>query len=107
MDTLVQPRDVILVHVQDKPAFHARVEEILFDAKKGWRQLRFQVLTVPPQELTWILEPAQIDGEAFTMGGTPVRIERLPDPVPASPPAEPPATKDAGQVISFPPRAKK
>lgn len=112
MDTLVQPRDVILVHVEDKPAFFARVEEILFDVKAGWRQMRFTVLTVPLQEMTWTLEPSQIDGEPFTMGGTPLRIERLPDPVPASPPeAEPPAEpalekpKTAGKVVSFPPRS--
>lgn len=107
MDTLVQPRDVILVHVQDKPAFYARVEEIAFDAKKGWRQMRFQVLTVPLQELTWILEPAQIDGEPFTMGGTALRIERLPEPTRAEPPEASPPPKDAGRIISFPPRDKK
>jgi hypothetical protein len=111
LDTLVQPRDVILVHVDDKPSFYARVEEILLDRKPGWQQLRFQVLTLPPQELTWILEPSQIDGEAFSMGGTPVRIERLADPRPtvdpvtggstAEPEGEPPGP---GQVISFPPR---
>jgi hypothetical protein len=109
--TRVQPRDVILVHVQDKPAFYARVEDILPDVKKGWRQLRFQVLTLPRQELTWILEPAQIDGDTFTMGGTPIRIERLPDPVPAesveTDSAPPPTAEGATQVISFPGRTKK
>ena len=111
MDTLVQPRDVILVHVDDKPSFYARVEEILLDRKGGWRQLRFQVLTLPPQELTWILEPSQIDGETFTMGGTPVRIERLADPQPRVDPETGEAIEDQGtdsaapgQVISFPPR---
>lgn len=102
-DTLVQPRDVIFVHVDDKPAFFARVEEILMDGKKGWRQLRFTILSVPLQETTWILEPSQIDGEPFAMGGMPLRIERLPDPRPASPPAETlPAAP--GRVISFPSR---
>jgi len=112
IETRVQPRDVILVHVQDKPAFYARVEEVLPDVKKGWRQLRFQVLSVPLQELTWILEPAQIDGEPFTMGGTPIRIERLPDPGPApsaDAEAEPlPAPAAAGnRVISFPTKPRK
>ncbi|MDF1553186.1 MAG: hypothetical protein P1P84_09000 [Deferrisomatales bacterium] len=111
MDTLTQPRDVVLVHVDDKPSFYARVEEILLDRKRGWRQLRFQVLTLPPQELTWILEPNQIDGDTFTMGGTPVRIERLPDPRPSVDPetgeaiGEPgKAPQTPGEVISFPPR---
>ncbi|MBI5017622.1 MAG: hypothetical protein HZB55_19300 [Deltaproteobacteria bacterium] len=103
MDTHVQPRDVILVHIDGKPAFYGRVEEILFDAKKGWRRFRFQVLTLPPQEMVWTLEPVQIDGEPFTMGGTPVQIERLADPVPAEAPADP-APRPPGKVIVFPPR---
>jgi len=106
--TRVQPRDVILVSLAEKPAFFARVEEILPDRKKGWLQLRFRVLTVPPQELTWILEPAQIDGAPFTMGGTPVGIERLPDPVLQAPPPDedPPAPGPAGKVVSFPGRGR-
>ncbi|MDW7710669.1 MAG: hypothetical protein SCH98_09345 [Deferrisomatales bacterium] len=107
METVVQPRDVVLVHVQDKPAFYARVEEILPDVKKGWRRLRFQVLSVPLQELVWTLEPAQIDGAPFTMGGTAIRIERLSDPRPGVEEAEPPPARDAGQVISFPRRPPK
>jgi len=46
------------------------------------RRIRLLVLSVPRRELTWILEPVQIDGEPFTMGGTNVRIERLPPPEP-------------------------
>ena len=110
MDTRVQPGDVILVHLEDKPAFFARVEEILPDVKAGWRRLRFKVLTVPLQEMTWILEPSQIDGEPFTMGGTPLRIERLPPAAPREPrapekPAEAPGPHgpDTGPtVITFP-----
>jgi hypothetical protein len=109
LDTLTQPGHVILVHVDGKPTFYARVEEILLDRKAGWRQLRFQALTLPPQELTWILEPVQIDGEEFTMGGAPVRIERLPDPEPTVELAEVEAsptprkdTPDSGEVIKFP-----
>ena len=111
MDTFTQPGDVVLVLVDDKPSFYARVEEILLDRKAGWRQLRFQVLTLPPRELTWILEPSQIDGDTFTMGGTPVRIERLRDPRPSIDPETGEATTQPeadpagpGQVISFPPR---
>ena len=104
MDTRVQPGDVILVHVQETPSFFARVEEILPDVKAGWRQMRFKVLAVPLQEMNWILEPSQIDGTPFTMGGTPVRIERLPDPESSPPQAtgsdegEP---KPSGSVIHF------
>ncbi|NOY43885.1 MAG: hypothetical protein GXP50_00310 [Deltaproteobacteria bacterium] len=109
MDTRVQPGDVILVHVEDKPAFFGRVEEILPDVKVGWRRIRFTVLTVPLQEMTWILEPSQIDGEPFTMGGTPIRIERLPEPAafreePPEPVSEerPDPTPAKPKVIAFP-----
>ena len=68
---------------------------------------------MPAQELTWILEPAQIDGEPFTMGGTPIRIERLSDPVPA--PVDEgevetetqPQAPEENRVISFPRKPKK
>jgi len=111
VDALTQPRDVVLVHVDEKPSFYARVEEILLDRKPGWLNVRLQVLTLPPQELTWILEPGQLDGEPFTMGGTPVRVARLADPqptvdpqtgAPLGEPSEPP--NGPGKVISFPPR---
>ena len=53
------------------------------------------------------LDESQIDGAEFTMGGTEIRIERLPDPVPAAPAPEPkpsPAKKKQGdtKVIAFP-----
>ncbi len=104
MDTRVRPGDVILVHAEDQPAFYARVEEILPDVRAGWRRIRFSVLTVPRHEMTWILEPRQIDGDPFTMGGTPLRIERLPDPVPAGPDErpDPPPGPGGGTVITFP-----
>lgn len=105
-ETLVCPGDVILVHVDEKPAFFGRVEEIRPDVKPGWRHLRFTVLTVPLQEVTWILEPSQIDGEPFTMGGTPMRIERLPESKPevedGSSAPEPSSETPGGRVISFP-----
>jgi hypothetical protein len=82
MNTIVQPGDVVGVYVTEKLSFFARVEEIGGDVKPGWLNLRLRVLTVPTSELTWILEPSQIDGEPFTMGGTAVRIERLEDPKP-------------------------
>jgi hypothetical protein len=106
MDTLVIPGDVIAVKVDGKLSFYARVEEILLDVKRGWRKMRFLVLSDPPRELTWILEPVQIDGEPFTMGGTKINIERLPAPEPEEvseqdqPQSEKP--KENGQVITFP-----
>lgn len=105
-DPLTLPGDVVLVHVDEKPSFYARVEEVMPDVKHGWRRLRFSVLTVPLQEMTWTLEPSQIDGEPFTMGGTPVRLEHLPPPAPSEPEPgeEPRAPRPAGKVIAFPPK---
>lgn len=115
IDTRVQPGDVVCIHVDGKPSFYARVEEIRYDLKPGWRQIRLMVLAEDRVELTWILEPNQIDGDEFTMGGTPVRLERLPDPVPTPDdeggpgkpkafPEKPDDKTDTGpaEVISFP-----
>jgi hypothetical protein len=82
MNTIVQPCDVVGVYISESLSFYGRVEEIGCDVKPGWLKLRLQVLTVPSRELTWILEPSQIDGDTFTMGGTPIRLERLSDPKP-------------------------
>ncbi|PLX42207.1 MAG: hypothetical protein C0609_10270 [Deltaproteobacteria bacterium] len=102
MVTNITPLDVISVYIDGNLAFYARVEEILPDVKKGWLRMRFFVLNpaLEEQELTWILEPAQIDGEEFTMGGTPIRIERLPDPTSALP-EEAEGDGEGGKVISF------
>jgi len=107
-DTFTQPGDVVLVYMEEEPAFFARVEEILFDVKPGWRNFRFKMLAFPIQDMTWTLEPSQIDGKPFTMGGVPIKIERLPDPEPAveeSAEAEEdkePEVKSSAKVIRFP-----
>ncbi|MHB8057624.1 MAG: hypothetical protein ACYDHC_06990 [Desulfuromonadaceae bacterium] len=73
--------DLVLVHVDDKPGFYARVEEILPDVKQGWWQVKLLVLTFPLQVFTWILDDSQIEGADFTMGGTPLRLEPVISPV--------------------------
>ncbi len=111
--TVMRPGDVFLVYVNETAAFFGRAEEIAFDVKKGWRNFRFTVLDpqLKERELTWILEPSQIDGEPYTMGGTPIRIERLPPPATKEP--EPPGTPEpilreepqkSATVIEFPKR---
>jgi len=69
--------DVILVYYQDKPAGHARIEHIGPDVKKDWYQVTILLLTMPAQTVTWILREAYINGEPFTMGGQPMRLERV------------------------------
>lgn len=73
--------DLVLIHVDNKPGFYARVEEIVPDVKPGWWQVTLLVLTFPLQVFTWILDDQQIEGADFTMGGTPLRLEDLVSPV--------------------------
>ena len=73
--------DLVLVHVEDKPGFYARIDDITPDVKKGWWVVRLLVLTFPLQTYTWILDETQIDGASFTMGGTPLKIEKVESPV--------------------------
>jgi hypothetical protein len=69
--------DLVLVHVDDQPAFFARIESILADVKPQWFQVRMLVLQVPLVVITWILREPYINGEEFTMGGRPIRMEKV------------------------------
>jgi len=73
--------DLILVHIDSKPGFYARVDEITPDVKPGWWQVKLLVLCMPLQVYTWILEESQINGAPFTMGGTPIMMEKVVSPV--------------------------
>lgn len=108
--------DLVLVHVDNKPGFYARVEEIVPDVKPGWWQVKLLVLTFPLQVFTWILDDNQIEGEPFTMGGTPLCLEKLISPVEVEREQEPvlpaseckPKGTDAGsKVVSLADRRKK
>ena len=70
--------DLVLVHLDRKPAFFARLNDLSPDVKRGWYQVELLVLSLPPQPVVWILEETQINGEEFTMGGRPVRLELIP-----------------------------
>ena len=72
--------DLVLVHIDNKPGFYARIEDIIPDVKPGWWQVRLLVLTMPLQVFTWILDESQINGAPFTMGGTPVLMEKVVSP---------------------------
>ena len=73
--------DLVLIHVDNKPGFYARVEELSSDVKPGWWQVKLLVLTFPMQVFTWILDDFQVEGADFTMGGTPLRLELVVSPV--------------------------
>ena len=108
--------DLVLIYVDSKPGFYARIEEISPDVKPGWWLVKLLVLTFPLQIFTWILDENQLEETAFTMGGTPLRLEKLISPLqPAQPQAEeqiqPVKNKvyaDTGQkVVSLAERRKK
>jgi hypothetical protein len=72
-----QEGEVVLIHYQNKPMAYARIEAIEPDLKKDWYQVTLLFLTIPPQTVTWILREAYIDGEPFTMGGKPVKLDKV------------------------------
>jgi hypothetical protein len=90
--------DLVLVHIENKPAFFARINDINPDVKKGWYQVELLVLNLPLQSIVWILEDVHLEGEEFTMGGTPVRLEYIPPKATASPPPRV-KTDSKGKII--------
>jgi hypothetical protein len=88
--------DLVLVHVEDTPAFFARIECIGPDVKPDWYQVTLLVLQVPVVEVTWILKGEYLSGASFTMGGKKVVIELVVAPTKQPPPEqERQAAKDA------------
>lgn len=85
--------DLVLVHIDNKPGFYARVDDIAPDVKPGWWQVKLLVLTFPLQVYTWILDESQVDGASFTMGGTPVRLEKVVSPAPKEEKEGPPPVR--------------
>ena len=81
--------ELVLVHVEDSPAFFARIECISPDVKVDWYQVTLLVLQVPLVEVTWILKEEYINGVSFTMGGKRVVLEPV-----VAPPKEPPSDED-------------
>lgn len=75
-DSIIES-DLVLIHIENKPVFYGRVEEITTDVKPKWWRVKFLFLTIPYQVTTWILDNEQIRGADFTMGGTPMRIEKV------------------------------
>ena len=69
--------DLVLIYINNQPAFYARVEGFEPDIKPNWWHVKFLALLFPPQLITWILRREQVNGEPFTMGGTPIRIEKV------------------------------
>jgi hypothetical protein len=90
--------DLVLVHIDNQPAFFARIESIFADVKPQWFQVRMLVLQVPLTVITWILREPYIDGEEFTMGGRPITMEKVVAPDDLTEESEPPG--DEAEVAS-------
>ena len=105
--------DLVLVHIDNKPGFYARIEDVSPDVKAGWWKVKLLVLTIPVQIYTWILEESQINGAPFTMGGTPVFMEKVVLPEPVAQAASPETKEDdkekkgGAKVVSLFDRKKK
>ncbi|MBC8186213.1 hypothetical protein H8E88_34455 [candidate division KSB1 bacterium] len=69
--------DIVLVHIENKPSFFARVEKIYPDVKPNWWRVKLLILQVPVVMATWILDNDQVRGAEFTMNGTPIRVEKV------------------------------
>ena len=88
--------DLVLVHLDRQPAFYARINEITPDVKRGWHQVELLILTLPPQNVVWILDQHHLQGEEFTMGGRPVQLALVPPkPIPAPEQDESPRKSEA------------
>ena len=77
VENSVKEQDLILVHIDEQPAFFARVEGFTADQKPKWWHVKLLVLNVPLQITSWILRLEQLNGELFTMQGTSIRIEKV------------------------------
>ncbi|MHC1742368.1 MAG: hypothetical protein AB9873_04960 [Syntrophobacteraceae bacterium] len=117
--------DLVLVYADNQPAFFARIEAITADFKPEWYQVKMLVLQVPVALITWILREPYINGDEFTMGGRPIRMEKVIVPEEMDmelPPSEPlghealevseeqepePAEKEPTKVVSLADRRKK
>jgi hypothetical protein len=77
---MTKENDLVLIYFEETPLFFARVENILPDSKPGWYHVKLLFLQIPPQQVTWILREAYIDGESFTMNGNRIRLEKVESP---------------------------
>jgi hypothetical protein len=74
---MAKENDIVLIHMEDRPLFFARIEDISPDIKTNWYHVKLLILTVPLQVVTWILRDSYIDGAEYTMGGKKMRIEKI------------------------------
>ena len=99
-------KDIVLIYFEDNPLSFARIEAISPDIKPDWYHVKLLVLQVPLQVITWILRDVYINGEAFTMGGKKMRLEKIvcpPEEIPEVNEEKPAPQKSPGhaKIISL------
>jgi hypothetical protein len=114
---MAQENDVVIIYFEEEPLLFARIEAISPDVRPEWFQVKLLLLQLPLQVVTWILRPAYIAGEPFTMDGKRLRLEKVvcPEETPAAADPQPSAGSAASgggeeaepNVISFPDLKKK
>ena len=95
-DTTEEGDLVLVVGKEPQLLFYALVTGIERDnsRKNEWWHVHMQILTVPPQPLTWTLRKEQFTGrEVFTMGGEERFLQAVRFDVPPKKP-ESPSSKD-------------
>jgi len=96
---------VLLVAEEPRMLVYALVTDIERDQSRRdeWWHLRMQVLTVPPQSMTWTLRMEQFTGrEIFTMGGKERFVQAVrfdPGPKPAGGEKKQPPEKKSGLCL--------
>ena len=100
--------EVVLIYYDNQPAVYGRIEKIEPDIKRDWYQITILLLTIPAHPVTWILRESYIDGEPFTMGGIPMRLEEVKSVLPEEKLPDADSEKEQkgkegkrGQVIPF------
>ncbi|MCP4369087.1 MAG: hypothetical protein GY797_13390 [Deltaproteobacteria bacterium] len=74
---MAKENDIVLIYLEEKPLFFARIEDILADSKPDWYHVKLLILQIPVQVVTWILKDIYINGSEFTMNGKKMRLEEV------------------------------
>jgi hypothetical protein len=78
---MVSENSIVLIHEKKSDvtfSCYARVDKIEGDIKPGWYNITFKILIPGYEDLNLTLREEYLNGEEFTVGGNPIRIEEVP-----------------------------
>ena len=99
--------DIVLIYLEDAPVSFARVESILPDAKKDWYQIKFLMLQIPLQVVTWILKDDYINGQEFHMNGKKMKMVTVESPIEELPLSQPSDSNGQESALKIEPSPQK